>query len=187
MRSLTNADWYLMRGSGVVVLILFTLVVALGVATFKRLRLARMPRFVTLALHRNVALLAVAFLAVHIVTAMLDSYAHVGLTQLFLPTGASRYAVYLGLGALSFDLMLAVLVTSLLRHRLTQGVWKAVHWLAYLSWPLALVHGVGIGTDRSSEWLIDIAVGCIAVVGATIAWRLFELRRQYPKYLGASS
>lgn len=187
MRSLTNADWYLMRGSGVVTLLLFTVVVALGIATFKRLRLARMPRFVTLALHRNIALMAVAFLAVHIVTAVLDSYAHVGLAQLFLPIGTSHYAVYLGLGALSLDLLAAVVLTSLLRPRLTQSVWKAVHWLAYLSWPVALAHGLGIGTDAASGWLVDTAVGCTALVGTTIAWRLLQLRQPHPKYLGASS
>lgn len=187
MGSLTNFDWYLMRGTGVVALILFTLVVALGIATFKRMRLARMPRFVTLALHRNVALLAAVFLVVHIATAMLDSYAHVGLARVFLPTGTSHYAAYLGLGALSFDLLLAVLVTSLLRHRLTQRAWKAVHWLAYVSWPFAFAHAVGIGTDASSGWLVDTAVACAGLVGATIAWRLFELRRPYSKYLGVPS
>lgn len=187
MRSLTNADWYLMSGSGVVTLILFTVVVALGISTTKRLRLARMPKFVTLGLHRSVSLLAVAFLGLHVVAAMLDSYAHVGLRQVFLPSGTSHYAAYLGLGALSFDLMLAVLVTSLLRQRLSQGAWKSVHWLAYASWPIALAHGVGIGTNAASGWFTDVAVGCAGLVGATVAWRLLELRRPYPKYLGAPS
>src|ERR1700758_2210571 len=99
--------WYLMRGSGVVALILFTLVVVLGIATTKRLRLGRLPRFVTLGLHRNVSLLAVAFLAVHVVTSMLDSYAHVGIAQIVVPIGVMRYAFFLALGALSLDLMAA--------------------------------------------------------------------------------
>lgn len=187
MRSLTNADWYLMRGTGVVTLILFTLVVALGIATVKRWRLGRLPKFVTLALHRNVSLLAVAFLAVHIATALLDSYAHVGVPQLFLPLGVTHYAFFLGLGALSLDLMIAVVVTSLVRRHLTQRVWKAVHWLAYASWPVALAHSVGLGTDASSAWFTDTAAACVALVGATVAWRLLELRRPYPKYLGAAS
>jgi methionine sulfoxide reductase heme-binding subunit len=187
VRGLTNADWYLMRGSGVVALILFTLVVALGIATVKRWRLARMPRFVTLALHRNVALLAVAFLCAHIATAMLDPYARVGLSQVLVPTGSSHYSVYLGLGALSCDLLLAVLVTSLLRHRLTHRMWKGVHWLAYASWPVALAHGVGTGTDASASWFAEVAAGCVALVGATLAWRLLELRRPYPKHIGTAS
>ncbi|MDE3191474.1 MAG: ferric reductase-like transmembrane domain-containing protein [Acidobacteriota bacterium] len=184
---MTTFDWYLIRGTGVVTLILFTLVVALGIATTKRLRIARLPRFVTLALHRNVSLLAAAFLGVHIVTSMLDSYAHVGLAQVFVPAGTTRYAAYLGLGALSFDMIVALVVTSLVRHRLTQRVWKGVHWLGYASWPVALTHAVGVGTDSASRWLSTVCIACAGLVGATIAWRLLELRRPYPKYLGAAS
>ncbi|HEY2073231.1 MAG TPA: ferric reductase-like transmembrane domain-containing protein [Gaiellaceae bacterium] len=187
MRSLTNADWYLISGSGVVALILFTLVVALGIATTKRLRFARLPRFVTLGLHRNLALLSVAFLAIHIVTSMLDSYAHVGIAQVFVPFGTTHYSAFLGLGALSLDLLLAVVVTSLLRHRLGYRLWKGVHWLSYASWPVALAHSVGIGTNASAGWFVDTAAVCVAVVGAATAWRLFELRRPYPKYLGTAS
>jgi len=187
MRSVTTFDWYLIRGTGVVTLILFTVVVALGIATTKRLRIARLPRFVTLALHRNVSLLAVAFVAVHVVTSMLDSYAHVGLAQILVPTGTTHYAAYLGLGALSLDMLVAVVLTSLVRRRLTQPVWKGVHWLAYASWPVALAHAVGVGTDSASRWFTTVCVACAGLVGATIAWRLLEVRRPYPKYLGAAS
>jgi methionine sulfoxide reductase heme-binding subunit len=177
--------WYLMRGSGVVTLILFTGVVVLGIATTKRMRIGTMPRFVTLALHRSVSLLACAFLGVHIVTAVTDSYAKVALPQLFVPYPTSSYNLYLGLGALSFDLLLAVVVTSLLRHRLTQRVWKGIHWLAYASWPLAFAHSVGIGTDSDSTWLVGTALACLGAVAAAGAWRLLGSRQPYPKYLGA--
>jgi predicted ferric reductase len=188
MRSLTSpADWYLMRGSGVVALILFTLVVALGIATVGRLRLPRMPRFATQALHRNLSLLAVVFLGVHIVTALADPYAHVSALRVFLPVPSSHYDLLLGMGALAIDLLLAVVVTSLLRHHLSQRLWKGVHWLAYASWPIAFVHSVGIGTDKGSGWFTDVAVGCLALVAAAVGWRLLALRSPHPKYLGAAS
>lgn len=187
MRSLTNFDWYVLRGTGMVTLILFTLVVALGIATTKRLRLARLPRFVTLGLHRSISLLAVAFLGVHVVTAMLDSYAHVGLAQVFVPLGTTRYTFFLALGALSLDLTVALVVTSLVRHRLGRRLWKGVHWLAYASWPIALAHSVGIGSDRSLGWFVDVAVACTALVVAAVTWRLVELRRPYPKHLGTAT
>ena len=182
-----SALWYLMRGSGVVTLILFTAVVTLGIATTRRFHTARLPRFVTLGLHRSVSLLAVVFLGVHIATALLDSYAKVGLAQVVVPVPTSTYNLFLGLGALSLDLLAAILVTSLLRHRLSRRVWKAVHWFAYASWPLALAHSLGNGTDTASGWFVDTAVACVLVVVAAVTWRLFELRRPYPKYLGAAS
>jgi len=177
--------WYLMRGSGVVTLLLFTIVLVLGIATTNRWRPGRLPRFVTLGLHRNLSLLAVVFLGVHIATALLDSYAKVGVAQTLVPLPSAKYGLWLGLGALSLDLTVAVIVTSLLRHRLSQRVWKSVHWLAYASWPVAFGHSVGIGTDKSAGWFEITAIACLGLVAATLVWRLLALRRPYPKYLGA--
>jgi len=187
MRSLNHPMvWYLLRGSGVVTLLLFTAVVVLGIATTMRWRAGRLPRFVTLGLHRNVSLLAAVFLAIHIATAMLDSYAHVHLLQLFVPASTTRYGLFLGLGALSLDLLLAVMVTSLVRHRLSQRVWKGIHWLGYASWPVAFVHSVGIGTDRHLGWFQVTALACLGLLAATTGWRFASsLRRPFPKYLEA--
>ena len=188
MHSLSNpAIWYLMRGSGVVTLILFTGVVVLGIATTMRFRPGRLPRFVTLGLHRSVALLAVVFLAIHVATAVVDSFAKVSLAQVLVPLPSAKYGLFLGLGALSLDLIVAIVVTSLIRHRIGQRVWKGIHWLAYASWPIAFLHAVGIGTDKASGWFLDTAVACASVIVVAIFWRLVALRRPYPKYLGASS
>lgn len=188
MRSLNNPIiWYLMRGSGVVALILFTIVVVLGIATTRRFGTTRLPRFVTLGVHRSVSLLAVVFLGIHVVTALADSYAKVGLAQALLPLPSAKYGLWLGMGALSLDLLAAVVVTSLLRHRMSQRVWKGVHWLAYASWPLAFAHSVGIGTDKAAGWFLDMGVTCAGLVAITVVWRLLALRNPYPKYLGTAS
>jgi methionine sulfoxide reductase heme-binding subunit len=178
-------DWYLMRASGVVALILFSAVLALGIATANRWRPGRLPRFVILGLHRNLSLLAVVFLGVHVVTAVLDSYSHMRLIQVLVPLPTGSYSLWLGLGALSLDLTLAVVVTSLLRHRLSQRLWKGVHGLAYASWPLAFAHSIGIGTDAGSEWLLDVALACLATVVAAVVWRILGNSHPQPKYLGA--
>ena len=173
MRSLNHPMiWYLMRGSGVVALLLFTAVLVLGIATTMRWRAGRLPRFVTLGLHRNLSLVAVVFLVIHIATAMLDSYAGVHLAQVFVPTWTRRYGLFLGMGALSLDLLLAVVVTSLVRHRLSQRVWKSVHWLAYASWPVALAHSLGTGTDARVGWMQLLAAVCTGSVALAVLWRV---------------
>jgi sulfoxide reductase heme-binding subunit YedZ len=186
MGSLTTAPaWYLMRGSGVVTLILLTGVVVLGIATSKHTQIGRLPRFATLGLHRSISLLAVVFLALHVVTAIVDPYAAVRVVQIVLPLPVGPYPLWLGLGALSLDVLAAVIVTSLLRHRLSRRVWKSVHWLAYASWPLAFAHGLGMGTDSSSAWFLGVAVTCAAAVIPAAAWRLTQSGQAAPKYLGA--
>jgi methionine sulfoxide reductase heme-binding subunit len=167
-----NAVWFLMRGSGVVALALLTGVLALGIATTGGVRLGRMPRFATLALHRSISLLAVVFLGVHVATAVADPYAAVGLADVVLPFSARAHPIAIGLGALALDLILALVVTSLLRARIGRRTWRAVHWAAYAAWPLAFLHTIETGSDMATLWLRIVALAALAVVGLSVAWRV---------------
>jgi sulfoxide reductase heme-binding subunit YedZ len=174
--------WYLMRGSGVASLLLLTAVSALGIATVSRWRPGRIPRFVTLALHRNIALLAVAFLAVHVLTALVDPQATVSLVAAIVPLPSDRYAIWLGLAALSLDLVIALVVTSLLRARIPLRAWRAVHWLAYLAWPVALLHGAGMGTDSGAGWMRAVDALCIAIFAGALVLRMLTAPRASEKH-----
>ena len=167
-----GSDWYLMRASGVVTLVLLTAVFLLGIATTTRWRTRRLPSFAAASLHRSISLLAVVFLGVHIVTALVDPYAAVGAAAVVVPFVAGKSALWVGLGAVSLDLALALIVTSLVRRHLSLRVWRGVHWAAYLSWPLALGHSLGMGSDTGTLWLRAVAAGCVAAVLAAVAWRL---------------
>jgi predicted ferric reductase len=162
--------WYLTRSTGAVALLLLTLAIALGVLDVRRFSTPRWPRFVVDSLHRNVSLLAMVFLVLHIITSVLDSFAPISLLDAFVPFAGSYRPFWLGLGAISFDLLLAVTVTSLLRKRMGYASWRAIHWLTYASWPIALLHGLGTGSDVKSTWLLVLSIACMAVVlGAVLA------------------
>ncbi len=165
------ALWYLMRGTGVVSLVLLTGVFALGVATRQRARIPTLPRFATLALHRSLSLLAVTFIAIHVLTALVDPYAAVAVVDLLVPFTASSQPLWIGLGALALDLVLALILTGMLRRRIGRRAFRLVHWSAYAAWPLALVHAIGIGSDTATPWLRSVAVACVIVAVAVVAWR----------------
>lgn len=173
--------WYLTRSTGAVSLVLLTAAVALGVIDVRRFSAPGWPRFVIDALHRNVALLAMAFLAIHILTSVLDSFASIPIVDALVPFVGSYRPFWLGLGAVAFDLLLAVVVTSLLRERFGYASWRAVHWLSYASWPLALLHGLGTGSDVKSAWMLTLTLGCVAVVLAAIVLRALAAWRSYPE------
>jgi predicted ferric reductase len=165
-----SASWYLTRSTGIVSLLLLTLAVALGVVDVRRWSSPRWPRFALDTLHRNVSLLAMAFLAVHVLTAILDSFAPISIVDSVIPFAGSYRPFWLGLGALSLDMLLAVTISSLLRRRLGFASWRAIHWLTYASWPIALLHSFGTGTDVKSGWLLALSVVCLLVVlGAVLA------------------
>lgn len=173
-------DWYLTRSTGAVALLLLSASVALGVADVRRLSSERWPRFVIDALHRNVALLSICFLCVHILTAWLDSFTSIPLIDAVVPFIGSYRPFWLGLGAVSFDLLLAVTATSLLRQRLGYGTWRAVHWLSYASWPIALVHGLATGSDAKGTWMLAIDAICLLAVLAAIGSRVGAVWSDYP-------
>ncbi|HWE59412.1 MAG TPA: ferric reductase-like transmembrane domain-containing protein [Solirubrobacteraceae bacterium] len=162
--SSSTAFWYLTRASGVVSLLLLTLVVALGVADVARVSSPYWPRFLTDGVHRRASMLALVFLAIHIVTSVLDTYAPISLLDAFIPFHSAYRPLWLGLGAAAFDLLLAVLVTSLLRSRIGARNWRLIHWMAYACWPLAVIHGLGTGSDVRRGWMLALDVICVAVV-----------------------
>lgn len=166
------ALWYLGRGSGVVSLLLLTIVVALGIATRSGRPLPGLPRFAVAAVHRAASLTAVTFLAVHVGTLLADPLAGLRLVDVIVPFAGTYRPVWLGLGTVALDLIGALVVTSLLRQRIGARVWRLVHWAAYAAWPVALLHGLGTGTDAGTLWLQAITTGCVAVVLGSLAWRL---------------
>jgi methionine sulfoxide reductase heme-binding subunit len=173
--------WYTSQATGLVCLVLFTAVVVLGVAVRTRQRLPGLPRFGTVALHRSISLLALAFLAVHIATSVADTYVDISPLSAILPFISAYQPLWIGLGAVAVDLMLAVAVTSLLRDRIGRRAWRALHWLAYAAWPIAVLHGFGLGGGDGSVmggWELWLTGGCVLAVAAAVAWRLADRRRE---------
>jgi Ferric reductase like transmembrane component len=163
--------WYLTRSTGVVSLVLLTVTVLLGVVDVRRWSTPRWPRFVVDSLHRNVSMLVLVFLGLHIITAALDSFAPISLLDAVLPFIGSYRPFWLGLGAVAFDLLLAIAITSLARQRLGHRAWRITHWLAYACWPIALLHGLGTGSDVKSAWSLILTAICVIAVAIAVCVR----------------
>jgi sulfoxide reductase heme-binding subunit YedZ len=171
-----KALWYLTRGTGTVALLLLTAGIVLGVASSLGWRARRLPRFLVSGLHRNVTLLALAFVVVHVATTVVDRFAPIGWLDAVIPFRSPYRPVWLGLGAVAFDLLLALIVTSMLRGRIGVRAWRAVHWLAYASWPVALLHTLGAGSDARAGWLQLVSFGSVAAVALAVAARALAAR-----------
>jgi sulfoxide reductase heme-binding subunit YedZ len=168
----SNWYWYFGRATGFVSLFLLTAILVLGIVGTLRVVSDRWPRFAIGTLHRDLALLSVAVIAIHIFVAVMDKYVPVPLSAAVLPFGAGYRPLWMGLGALSLDLMLALIFTSLIRRRLGHKPWRMIHWLAYVSWPVAVAHGIGAGSDSTSAWALGLTIACCLVVAAAVAVRI---------------
>ena len=172
-----TALWYASRATGVVCLLLMTAVVLLGILVTRQGRLPGLPRFAVTGLHRNLSLLAVLFLVVHVVTAILDPFVTIGWVATVVPLASPYRPVWTGLGAVALDLMAALVLTSLARARIGRRAWRAVHWLAYLAWPAAFLHSLTAGNDLGIWWVALIEAGSAAAVAGAVLARLFGRAR----------
>ncbi len=164
--------WYATRAAGLVTLVLLTASVVMGVLITVRFSSPRWPRFLTVGMHRNLGLLVLVFLALHVGTTVADTYTSISLRDAVVPFAGTYKTFWLGLGAVASDLAIALTVTSVLRQRLGYRTWRAVHWCGYLCWPVAVMHGAGIGTDRSTPWVSYLTFGCVAAVFGAVAIRI---------------
>jgi sulfoxide reductase heme-binding subunit YedZ len=181
-----QALWFLTRGTGVVSLLLLTAGLVSGIVGTVRFRSSRWPRFLVHGLHRNLTLLSILFVAAHVVTTVADRFAPIGFIDAIVPFRSPYRPVWLGLGAVAFDLLLALVATSLLRARIGARPWRAVHWLAYASWPVALLHTLGTGSDARTGWLQLLSVASVAAVLGALAWRLARARARIPARLAGA-
>jgi len=163
--------WYTTRGAGAVSLILLSAVVVLGLLARLRVESRGWARVLRAAVHRDLALMTLVFLLLHIVTAVVDPFTHLGIVAAVVPFGSYYRTLWLGLGTIAFELLLAIVATSLLRHHIGARTWRAIHWLAYACWPVAVLHGIGTGTDSTAVWMLAIDIACVATVLSALAWR----------------
>jgi hypothetical protein len=164
--------WYVTRGTGAVTLVLLTASVVLGILEIRAWRPVGVSLFAVSSLHRTFSLLALALLAVHITTTLLDPFPHIAVLTALVPFVTSYRPLWVGLGTIASDLLLALVVTSLVRRRLGYRAWRGVHWLAYLCWPVALLHGFGAGSDAKTGWMLVLASVCVGAVLLAVAARV---------------
>jgi methionine sulfoxide reductase heme-binding subunit len=173
--------WFVSRASGLALLVSVSTVLVLGVAARLGSAPRRWPRFAVAELHRTLALFSVAFLVLHVVTAILDPFVTIGWAATLIPFVSPYRTLAIALGTLAVDLGGAVVLTSLARRRLGYRAWRAVHWLAYLAWPVAFVHSLTAGTDLRIWWVALIELGSAAAVATAVVARLLQgVRRSTP-------
>ncbi len=169
--------WYTMRASGIVALVLLSATMTLGILTAGRVKAPRWPAFAQADLHKRVSVLAMVFLALHVLTAMLDTYVHIGWLAVVVPFASSYRPLWVGLGTVGVDLILALAISGALRQRISARTWRAIHWLAYGSWPVAIAHSLGMGTDASALWMDALAALCALGVVGSLVWRINEAHK----------
>jgi methionine sulfoxide reductase heme-binding subunit len=166
--------WYATRGLGTATLLALTATVVLGIVTAVRWSGEATPGFVVADLHRNLGLLSVVLVVGHVVTTVLDPYAHITVRDALIPLVAAYRPLWLGLGVAAAEILIAIAASSLLRKLVGLRAWRLIHWAAYASWPLSVLHGLGTGSDSQAPWMIGVVASCVMAVILALASRLWD-------------
>lgn len=161
--------WWVTRATGMVAWAAATASVAWGITVSGRLvRRRKLPAWL-LDLHRHLATLTVAFLALHLGALVADSYVEFGLRDLVVPMASSWRPGPVAWGIVAMYGLVVVQVTSWTMRWIPRRAWHGIHLVAYAVFVTATVHSVTAGTDRANRgFLIVTAVGCTLVATLTV-------------------
>lgn len=163
--------WYTTRATGMVALVLFTLVVSLGTFVANRIGGSTVGRFELNELHRSISIVAMVFLAIHILTTVIDSFVATGWISVLVPFTSSYKRTAVAVGTIAFDLILAVWISSLLKVRIQNRSWRFIHWFSWLAFASALTHAFLSGTDARHGAGLVLVSACVLIVLSAALWR----------------
>ena len=163
--------WLIARASGLTAYLLLTLSVLAGLVLRSRPFGRAVRAASVMDLHRLLALLGLASLAVHGTTLLLDRTVRMPLAGLLLPGSSPYRPVAVALGVVAAELMALVVVSFSLRRLIGQKAWRLLHWSTYGIFALATAHGLFAGSDSAQPWARGLYLGAFAAVAFATAWR----------------
>jgi DMSO/TMAO reductase YedYZ heme-binding membrane subunit len=173
--------WYLTRSSALVAWVAAAGSVLVGVTTTARL-LGRRPTVPWLVdLHRMLSAMASIFVLIHMATLWFDGFVQFRWADLLVPgvasvAGLSRLS--LAAGVVAAWLLAAVELSSLLRGRLPESAWRAIHYGSYGTMVLGTVHAVLAGSDVTNPVVAAVGVSLVTALVFAVAARVSRARRQ---------
>jgi predicted ferric reductase len=147
-----KAYWYLSRGSAFVALSLLWLSMFLGLLMSNKMARLWPGVPVSFALHEFISLLGLGFSLFHALILLGDRYIGYTLAQVVIPFASSYEPAWVGLGQVGFYTMLIVTLSFYVRSRIGQKTWRSLHYVGFLTYLVALLHGITAGSDTSLPW-----------------------------------
>jgi hypothetical protein len=165
---------------GVVTLVALSLTVMIGLASADRIVLRIPQRVLLQSVHRATAILAMVALGVHIAVKVLE--AHAAMEDAVVPFFSQGRSLFIGFGTVAAYLMLLAYWSGLARVRFAGRVrpwaWRLLHGCAYLSWPIAMLHGLNAGR-QAATWVTVSYLVCLVLVGLGLLVRVLARFGRY--------
>ena len=148
-----KAYWYLSRGSAFVALSLLWLSMALGLLITNKVARTWPGVPVSFALHEFISILGLGFAIFHALILLGDNYIGYTLVQVLIPFSSSYEPIWVGIGQAGFYAIMIVTLSFYVRSHIGQKTWRSLHYVSFLAYLIALLHGITAGSDTSLTWV----------------------------------
>lgn len=169
--------WYSSRAAGIVAWVLLSFSVISGMLMSTR-DSRRLPTGWPVDLHRFFSTLSLTFLLIHMLALIPDNFVEFGVAELLVPLASTWRPWAVAWGVVAVWLMVAVEVSSLLRKRIPNRVWRTIHFASFFVWVSSTVHLFMAGTDVSSVPFRAVQVLMIGAVVVLFVRRVILARRR---------
>ena len=161
--------WEVARASGLAAYVALCIAVLTGLAPRTQALGFLATNRAVRALHDWTPWIVIPAGLVHVVALLLDATARIGILDVFVPFLTSYGQLAIGLGTISLDLLIIVLVTTWMRRRFSNNAWQWWHRVSYLGFVTMFLHAMLSGTDLTSpvisvlSWASGIGIAYYAL------------------------
>ena len=176
-----QALWYVTRAAGIIAYLLLWLSTIWGLAVASKIFDPLLQRAFTYDMHQFISLLAMGFVALHVVVLVGDKYLPFSWAQVLVPFIAPYRPIWVGVGQIALYLTILVTVTFYIRRWIGQKTFRAIHLASFLSFGGSALHGLTAGTDSPLTTVqLMYALTTLSVVFMTVYWYLITRYRPAP-------
>jgi predicted ferric reductase len=129
-------------------------------------------RPITFSLHQDLASIGLGMAAIHGLLLGLDKSMPFTLAQIAIPGMAPYAPIWVGVGQIALYLMALVVGSFYVRRQIGQRAWRTLHYVTFLAFVGATVHGTMSGSDSSSLWAWWMYVGSSVLVVFLLVYRI---------------
>jgi predicted ferric reductase len=163
--------WLLARASGLTAYLLLTGSVLAGLVVKSRPFGRAVKAASATDVHRFLAQLGLGMLVLHGVALTLDRTVHMSPAALVVPGLSAYRPASVAYGVLAAELAVLIVLSFSLRRHIGMKTWRRFHWLTYLVFLMATIHGLTAGTDSAQPWAFGLYLGAVGAVAFATAWR----------------
>jgi predicted ferric reductase len=168
--------WYVTRASGLTGYFLLWLSMVWGFVIPTKLLQPALEGTFAYDFHEHLSLMGLGFVILHVAVLLFDKYLPFSILQILVPFIDSYRPFWVGLGIISFYIMLLVTFTFYLRQQIGVKAFRSIHLLSLVGYLGTTLHGLFAGTDSALPVTTFLYVGTFLIVlFLTVYWLFMRI------------